>query len=164
MDALIWFNGPSQADWLHLPAYPLEIGCNYFADVRPVHHICCFDDRMKSAIIKKPGINYWCRNGHSGNGWNEVTYPMTEEPQNSGLMAVKLAIDLGCARIRIVGCDWGRYDYSVFESRYLNATPGKKYDNHSRSLLKKWSMFADIAFVSSFSLDVPVAHLCKIDL
>jgi len=154
--AVIWFNGPSHREWLHLPRALVEIGCNYFADVRPVDHICCYDDRMKASLTLRPDIQYWCRNGQRGQGWNEVTYVNTDNPENSGMMAIKLAINLGHQRIRVIGCDWGLERASVFESRYLNASPGKKYNNHSRKLLKSWSLRRDIKFIHHGPIDVPV--------
>ena len=156
VQAVIWFNGADHRRWLDLPRQPLEIGCNYFADVRLVDHICCFDQRMKSVIVKKPGITYWCKNGQKGDGWDEVHYPMTEEPENSGMMAIKLAMNLGCDSVRVIGCEWGINDSSVFESQYRNARPGRKYDNHSRYLLREWSRRIDIKFVSDLEIDVPV--------
>jgi hypothetical protein len=155
VDALVWFNGPSQTRWLDLPRFPLEIGCNFFADVRSVDHICCFDWRMKSLITQKPGITYWCRNGHRGPNWEEVTYPMNAAPENSGMMAIRLAMNLGCRSIRVLGCDWGVSDHSVFESRYPNPVPGRKYDNQSLYLLREWKRSVDITFVSDAQIDVP---------
>jgi hypothetical protein len=111
---------------------------------------------MKPHIDHKPNITYWCQNGQRSQGWQEVTYTNIENPENSGMMAIKLAINLGYSNIRVVGCDWGVRDESVFESRYDNLNPGKKYDNHSLSLLRQWAKFADIKFLSKHPIDVPV--------
>ena len=163
MTALVWFNGHSTRQFLELPRYPIEIGCNYFADIRLVDHICCLDERMKSKIIKKHGITYWCKNGYRSPGWNEVNYVMTEQPDNSGMLAIKLAINLGCKKIRIIGCDWGLEQASLFEQSYNNSKPGKKYNNDCKKILREWAKHRDIKFVHRGLPDVPLAVVANVD-
>jgi hypothetical protein len=164
MKALVWFNGPSARNFINLPRQEIEIGCNHFADLRLVDHICCLDERMKSTITRRESIKYWCKNGYRSAGWDEVTYVMSEQPENSGMLAIKLAINLGCTNIRIVGCDWGLDNSSMFETLYDNPKPGKKYNNESKRVLREWSKHRDIKFIHPGLPDVPLDVVDKVDL
>jgi len=164
MKALVWFNGPSSLQFLDLPRQPLEIGCNHFYDLRAVDHICCLDERMKHTIKQRPSVKYWCKFGYASPGWSEVSYVMAQQPETSGMLAVRLAINLGCHKIRIVGCDWGLDNASIFEGQYKNSRPGNKYNNDAKRILREWSRHRDIKFVHPGRPDVPLAVLDKVDL
>ena len=141
---LVFFNGPSVTQFYTLPRKITEIGCNFIQQHRPMDHVCCFDHQMKTKITLTPPALYYCRNGHRGGGWGEVTWSSHETIQNSGMMAIRLAITLRFKRIWVLGCDWGTTTLSVYDSLYhkdpsLPQAPGrKKYTNSSLRQMDEW--------------------------
>lgn len=141
---LVFFNGPSVTQFYTLPRKITEIGCNFIQRHRSMDHVCCFDHQMKSKITLTPPTLYHCRNGHRGGGWGEVTWSSHETIQNSGMMAIRLAITLRFQRIWVLGCDWGMTTQSVYDHLYhkdplLPQAPGrKKYTNSSLRQMDEW--------------------------
>jgi len=128
---LVFFNGPSVVQFYSLPHKIVEIGCNFIQKHRQVNHVCCFDHQMKSKIATIPPTLYYCRNGHRGAGWNEVIWNSEETVQNSGMMAIRLAINLKFKNIWVLGCDWNNTNKSVYDDLYqkdqtLPQAPGRK--------------------------------------
>lgn len=153
MRALIWFNGPSARKYHSvIPPQPLEIGCNHILRDRSVHHVCCYDWQMKSQIEMREGVEYWCRNGHRDDQWREVTYPMAEQPTQSGTMAVLLARNLGATSIVICGCDWGISTESCYD--YGTRTSARKYTNSQSALLRRINQHTPIRLIADSLRDV----------
>jgi hypothetical protein len=141
---LVFFNGPTIAQYWSMPRRITEIGCNFIQQHRPMDHVCCFDHQMKDKIPVTPPTQYWCRNGHRGGGWGEVIWNSEETVQNSGMMAIRLAINLKYKNIWVLGCDWGTTTHSVYDHIYhkkkdLPQAPGrKKYTNGSLRQMDAW--------------------------
>jgi len=73
-------------------------------------------------------------------------------PHNSGVLALRLAINLRLDHVFVVGCDWGishksRYNYGKRNSEL-------KYTNSQKHLLKKMSDEIDMTFVNANRIDV----------
>lgn len=154
--AIIWFNGPSSRELMHMPKTTTEIGCNHIYRLRPVDHVVCYDWEVLGSI---PQGNYqrWCRNGIKHPDFEEITYVMTEQPQQSGLLAVHLAIKLRMDKVYILGCDWGITDKSIFRYDTLHPSP-VKYNNNAKRLLKTLSQKINLVVVNRSipDVDVPV--------
>lgn len=141
---LVFFNGPSVTQFYTLPRKITEIGCNFIQQHRSVDHVCCFDHQMKSKITPTPPTLYYCRNGQRGGGWGEVTWSSHETIQNSGMMAIRLAINLRFQRIWVLGCDWQTTTLSVYDHLYhkdplLPQAPGrKKYTDTQLRQMDEW--------------------------
>jgi len=160
---LVFFNGPSLYTYLSMPKRLTEIGCNYIESIRPtVDHVVCYDPEMRTQITQSPVKTYWCKNGHRSDTWRELCYPMIDAPQCSGTLALRLAIQLKFDTIRILGCDWGHTEASVFQHRYDKFSP-HKYSASKVRQMDRWMKDRDIRVVSNHSLAFSTAPISTED-
>lgn len=139
MTAVVFFNHPLVIEPAQqLPRRFCEIGCNYFTDLRKVDHICAYDPHTAERITPQPNTTYWTRNGHKRPGWDEVCCPIVYNPQDSGTMAIMLAIQLGHKKIYVFGCGWGEDDRSLFDDRYTHRGVPKKCNNGKMKLIQRY--------------------------
>ena len=136
--AIIWFNGPSAKE-LHktLPKKYTEFGCNFIRRDRAVDHVCVHDPITKPLIDIEDNVKYWARNGQKDKIFDEVVYPMSEQPENSGMLALYVALKLGFKKIYIIGCDWGITNKSVYQYKRQSEL---KYRNDLKILMKRWEV------------------------
>ncbi len=163
MVTLIWFNGPSMKKWLHVPKQEIEIGCNYILRDRPVDHVVCYDWQMLNNIKPTDGVTRWCRDGFAQQykGWKEIPLPQHRKPEQSGTLAVTLAVDhLKPEHIIIIGCDWGLstqsvYDYGIGRRSVI------KHTNHQSRVLERLSEQhrCDIHLLGDEPRDVGIPHM-----
>ena len=133
---IVWFNGPSAKE-LHktLPKKYIEFGCNFIRRDRAVDHVCVHDPITKPLIDIEDNVKYWARNGQKDKTFDEVVYPMSEQPENSGMLALYVALKLGFKKIYIIGCDWGITNKSVYQYKRQSEL---KYSNSQCRLLERW--------------------------
>lgn len=155
--AIIWFNGPSSREFLAMPKVLPEIGCNYIYRVRAVDHVVCYDWEMLKSVPAGP-YQRWCRNGVKHPDFQEITYVMTEQPQQSGLLALHLAIKLGYEQVYVLGCDWGVSNKSIFEYDGKHPAP-IKYSNSAKRVMNTLSQRIAIKIVHRSTPDVNVPLL-----
>ena len=144
---IIWFNHPDVKPLAkQLPRQPVEIGCNFFYWIRPVHHICAYDHVMRDRITedtkdtKNFFFTFWTRNGHRTKQFDEVVTPLRLAPQDSGTLAVYLAIRyLKAKQVTIVGCGWHKPDTSsLFDAHYTHRKDASKVSNPKIKLLRTY--------------------------
>lgn len=148
---LVWFNGPSALN-LHtiLPPQANEIGCNYIRQHRPVNRVVVFDRSLRPSIAIEPGVEYYGCNGQKElPTWQEVHYTTLDQPHNSGLLAVRLAMNLKFSTIYILGCDWGDNNRSIFDAQYKKTQLIDKMTNSSKQLLERWGRQHSIVLVGN---------------
>jgi hypothetical protein len=90
---------------------------------------------------------YGCNGQRDLPTWQEVHYTTLDQPHNSGLLAVRLAMNLKFSTIYILGCDWGSNNHSIFDSKYKKTEIINKMTNSSKQLLEKWGRQHDIVLV-----------------
>ena len=157
---IVFFNGPSVRHYLSLYLdNHVKIGCNWMFERTPLNHCVCLDWRMQDNIDEAypdlvQSTRFWCQNGFQRPGWQPISYPMTEQPQNSGMLALTLAVQLQPREIWVVGCDWGLNNLSLFD--YGDRNSEHKYTNDSRHLMRTLSERVPIRVVHSKAVDVPV--------
>ena len=143
--AVIWFNGPSRKSYLDIEKKYTEFGCNHIRRDRKVDHVCVYDPVTIQFIETEPEVKYWTRNGwNQSPGFEQVIYSMSNQPQNSGMMAVRCALNLGYKKLYIIGCDWGVTDDSVYEYKRKSKL---KYTNSQSRLLELWNRQPNIEIV-----------------
>ena len=148
---LVWFNGPTSLD-LHkkIPPQPQEIGCNYILQHRAVNHVVVMDRALRPSIIIQPNVRYYGCNGHKQlPDWQEVIYTTLDQPHNSGLLAVRLAMNLNFDTIYILGCDWGDNNRSIFDAQYKKTQLIDKMTNSAKQLLERWGRQHSIVLVGN---------------
>jgi len=164
---LIWFNSQNIEDIAHtLPKQPCEVGCNYFYKIRPVEHIVSFDpytrdlisqDIANTKISYVPKNTFWTKIKKKKEMWREVSYPLRLQPQDSGTLAVIMAIRyLSAKEIKIVGCDWHRHaTSSLFDHLYTHNKRFEKGSNAKLSLLREYqrTFNVKITFVGTEPVD-----------
>ena len=159
--AIVWFNGPSRDQFLNIKKQPIEIGCNYILRDRDVHHVVCYDWQMLDKIEKDDAHTYWCRDGMAAQypGWKEIPAPFQRRPEQSGTLAVTLAVDiLKVTDICIVGLDWGISTQSVYDyGAGRNGT--KKHTVGQVRILQKLAERADIKIVADKTRDCNLPHI-----
>lgn len=163
---LVWFNGPTSLD-LHnkIPPQPQEIGCNYILQHRAVNHVVAMDRALRPSITIQPNVQYYGCNGHKQlPHWQEVLYTTLDQPQNSGLLAVRLAMNLKFKPIYVLGCDWGANDQSIFDAKYGNQRRISKMTNPGRKLLERWGREHDIVLVGSNPALIRIQNISVPDL
>ena len=163
---LVWFNGPSSLD-LHksIPPQTQEIGCNYIRQHRPVNHVVVFDTVLRPNINIDPGVTYYGCNGHKQlPHWQEVLYTTLDQPHNSGLLAVRLAMKLLFETIYILGCDWGSSNQSIFDNRYNKSQQIDKMSNDGRKLLERWAREKGIILVGPNPAPIQMPNITVPDL
>lgn len=150
---IVWFNGPS-ANFLirTLPQQQIEIGCNFIYLERRVQHVVCYDHQMLDRIEFHPSYRVWCRNGTKHPQATEVNYTMRQQPHNSGVMALRLAINLKLDHVFVLGCDWGITNKSIFD--YDDRNSELKYTNSQKKLVKQMQDEIDMTFVNANSIDI----------
>lgn len=156
---IVFFNGPSVNRYvdLYLDNHT-TIGCNWMFERVDLNHCVCLDWQMQTHIDHRyptlpESTKFWCQSGFQRPGWHPISYPLTEQPQNSGLLALTLAVQLRPNHIYVLGCDWGRSNQSVFD--YGDRTSPHKYTNHSLALVRTLNQRVPITFVSDQTIDVP---------
>lgn len=163
---LVWFNGPSSID-LHqsIPLQSNEIGCNYIQQHRPVNHVVVFDRALRSTMEIDPTVTYHGCNGQKQlPHWQEVCYTTLDQPNNSGLLAVRLAMNLQFCTIYILGCDWGTSNQSIFDHRYNKLQHIDKMTNPGRTLLERWGREQDIILVGANPALIRIQNITVQDL
>lgn len=155
MTCLVWFNGPSSNKLHHIPKKYYEIGCNHIRENRSVDAVCVYDPRQKDKIPIEDGVQYYSRNGAYDENYLEVTYPMSQQPENSGMLAVLVALKKGYRDIYIVGCDWGITTETIYQ-RHYSTRAEFKHRNFMKNMLKEWCVIykANIQVVSDGEPDV----------
>jgi len=145
--ATVWFNGPSARDLYHVKRQPLEIGCNFIEQHRPVDHVCAYDRPSMEAITQKPDTRYWTRPAMLSTDWVALESP--HQSFDSGTLAVVLAQHLGAQQIHIIGCDWQYTNESVFDQAYTwrNYQP-KKASLPKQKLLERINLSVPITVVT----------------
>ena len=140
MKTIVFFNNPEVKEQSRLlPKKHTEIGCNYFNQIRTMDHICAYDPHTAGLIPQNsPQTQYWTRNGNRSTSWNELCCPIVYNPQDSGTMAILLAIKLGAKDIYILGCGWGKTNQSIFDHLYNNPKNVQKVSNLKIKLLKRY--------------------------
>ena len=134
--AIVWFNGPSRDSYLNIEKKYTEFGCNHIRRHRAVDHVCVYDPITIPYVNVEPNVKYWTRNGHSEfEHFKQVWYAIINQPQNSGVMAVRCALNLGYKKIYIIGCDWGITNKSVYQYKRQSEL---KYSNSQCRLLERW--------------------------
>ena len=113
---IVWWNGPSQQQWLHIPRQQLEIGCNFIEQHRSVDHVCAFDRQCVDLIAEQAGVQYWTRRRCVGGHFQllDSVYPYYD----SGMMALVLAIESSTEPVYVIGCDWANTNASMYDSQY----------------------------------------------
>ena len=163
---LVWFNGPSALD-LHksIPPQTQEIGCNYIRQHRPVNHVVVFDSVLRPNINIDPGVTYYGCNGHKQlPHWQEVLYTTLDQPHNSGLLAVRLAMNLKFGTVYILGCDWGLDNHSIFDAQYKKTQVIDKMTNSCKQLLERWGRQHDIVLVGHNPAGIRIRNITVNDL
>jgi hypothetical protein len=163
---LVWFNGPSSLD-LHksIPPQDNEIGCNYIRQHRPVNRVVVFDHALRPNINIDPGVTYYGCNGHKQlPTWQEVLYTTLDQPHNSGLLAVRLAMNLKFSTVYILGCDWGLNNHSIFDAQYKKTQVIDKMSNPSKKLLERWGRQHDIVLVGHNPAGIRIRNITVDDL
>jgi len=163
---LVWFNGPSALN-LHttIPQQSNEIGCNYIRQHRPVNRVVVFDHALRPNINIDPGVTYYGCNGHKQlPTWQEVLYTTLDQPHNSGLLAVRLAMNLKFATIYILGCDWGLDNHSIFDAQYKKTQVMDKMSNPAKQLLERWGRQHDIVLVGHNPAGIRIRNITVNDL
>lgn len=156
---IVWFNGPSAGFFIHtLQKQHCEIGCNHIYRDRNVDHVVVFDQQMFQHI-RRGSHTLWTKSGNKHPDFKEIGYPLRLQPHNSGVLALRLAINLKLEHVFVVGCDWGvsnvsRYDYGARNSEL-------KYTNGQKRIVREMNREIDITFVSANSdpIDVPCATI-----
>jgi hypothetical protein len=124
---IIWFNGPSAADFYHINS-GFEIGCNFISDRRRVQHVCVYDGEVMSRLKIKDDVQYWTRKNFTTDVFKLVD--TNTKYSCSGTMAVQLALNLELKDVYLLGCDWTHTDRSVFDNLYgWRTTLPKKVNN-----------------------------------
>lgn len=108
---IVWFNGPSAAEFYHIPPQSQEIGCNFIEQRRRVDHVCAYDGEVVNRLPQGH-----TRKSMGRPGWQAVMSDISY--QCSGTMALVLAVELGWDHLYLVGCDWEITDISVFDQLY----------------------------------------------
>jgi hypothetical protein len=163
---LVWFNGPSALN-LHttIPQQYNEIGCNYIRQHRPVNRVVVFDHALRPNINIDPGVTYYGCNGHKQlPTWQEVLYTTLDQPHNSGLLAVRLAMNLNFSTVYILGCDWGLNNHSIFDAQYKKTQVIDKMSNPAKQLLERWGTQHDIVLVGHNPAGIRIRNITVNDL
>jgi hypothetical protein len=172
---LIWFNHPSVASIATtLPLQPNEIGCNYFYQIRPTAHIVVYDPQTRDLITKDTkntkmfNTTFWAKNGFKTAFFKEVITPTRLRPQDSGTLAIALALwHLSAKDITIIGCGWHKNDTSsLFDQYYTHKKGASKVSNPKLKLLRNYQSEFNIKirFLSDTIIDPAFNHLTIEDL
>ena len=137
MNCIVWFNGPSAKKLHNIDKKFTEIGCNHIRKDRAVDYVCVYDPRTKSEIDIEDVVKYYARNGAYDETFMEITYPMANQPGNSGMLAILLACKLGYKNIYLIGCDWGISVDSIYQQHY-KVKANFKHTNDMKVLLNNW--------------------------
>ena len=144
----IWFNHPDVKQLaITLPKQGVELGCNWFYTIRPqIDHVVSYDPNTRDQITadtkntKHTKHTYWTKNGFRTDQFGEVCSPLRLAAQDSGTLAVLLAIKyLGAKEILILGCGWGKSSTeSLFDHRYTHRKTASKVSNPKIKLLRSY--------------------------
>ena len=158
---LVWFNGPSARN-LHtvIPPQAQEIGCNYIRQHRPVNRVVVYDRSLRPNIVIEPGVEYYGCNGQRElPTWQEVHYTTLDQPHNSGLLAVRLAMNLRFSTIYILGWDWGDNNRSIFDAQYKKTQLIDKMTNSAKQLLERWGRQHSIVLVGKNTAGIRIHNI-----
>lgn len=137
MKCIVWFNGPSAKKLHDIPKKYYEIGCNHIRQDRPVDVVVVYDPRQKCKIPIENGVKYYSRNGAYDDVYMEVTYPMAQQPESSGMLAILVALKKGYKDIFVIGCDWGITTETIYQQHY-KIKAAFKHKNFMKGMLKNW--------------------------
>jgi hypothetical protein len=106
--------------------------------------VVCYDPNTRDQITadtkdtKNTFYTFWTKNGHRTDQFQEVCSPLRLAAQDSGTLAVLLAIKyLGAKEILILGCGWGKASTeSLFDHRYTHRKDASKVSNPKLKLLR----------------------------
>ena len=152
--ATVFFNGPSVQRFYHIRPQPMEIGCNFILDHRPVHHVCAYDQPTINSIGADtlPGVRYWTRRTYAAGAWRTFQSTITHKRHHhvmgycSGTMAMVLALQLGATAITLLGCDWTITNNSIYDNKYTwRAFPPTK---HNKEKFKLFAMLSELVPVT----------------
>jgi len=155
---IVWFNGPSAAQFHHIPAQACEIGCNFIQRVRAVHHVCAFDPQVIAAVDSQVSTaQYWTRPSLGSANW--TTPDSTLSAYCSGTLALTLADALGLGHVHVLGCDWGVTNASLFDAAYTwrQTTPAKN-NRYKIQLLERLSTRLKITIVADEYRDLIIGN------
>ena len=158
---IVWFNGPSQKELLHIPIQTDEIGCNYIRQIRKVNHVVCYDAEVVNNIEIEDGVNYYTRvHWASLPIWKPIANSYGTGI-NSGLLAIILAQNISKETIYVIGCDWGVQKQSVFT--YAKGSKLRKYNNGMRDVMFELAKQSPIVVVNDNVPDVKVPVISKFE-
>ena len=154
---IVWFNGPSQNQLIdRIPIQHQEIGCNHIHRRRPVHHVVCYDWQMLD-LIPPGAYTRWCRSGIYHPHYRQVPYTLRQQPHNSGVLALLLALHLGWDHCYLLGCDWGISNDSVFDYGHRNSE--LKYTNSQRRVIHSIHPVCPITVVNDNAIDLELDRI-----
>lgn len=124
-----------------------------------------FDRALRPTINIDPGVVFYGCNGQKQlPHWQEVIYTTLDQPHNSGLLAVRLAMNLSFKPIYVLGCDWGQSNQSIFDQKYKNTRQIDKMTNPGRKLLERWGREQDIILVGDNPAMIRIQNISVQDL
>jgi hypothetical protein len=127
--------------------------------------VVVFDCALRPNIDIDPEVTYYGCNGHKQlPTWQEVLYTTLDQPHNSGLLAVRLAMNLKFSTIYILGCDWGLDNHSIFDAQYKKTQVIDKMSNPSKKLLERWGRQHDIVLVGHNPAGIRIRNITVNDL
>jgi hypothetical protein len=127
--------------------------------------VVVFDHALRPNINIDPGVTYYGCNGHKQlPTWQEVLYTTLDQPHNSGLLAVRLAMNLKFSTVYILGCDWGLNNHSIFDAQYKKTQVIDKMSNPSKKLLERWGRQHDIVLVGHNPAGIRIRNITVNDL
>jgi len=165
---LVWFNSPIVSEHLHIPKQPVEIGCNHLYQKRNLTYCCAYDPRTRDQITKDLNTKnteitkntkpiFYTRNGAKSELFNEVNTPNRLQPEDSGTLAIALAIFyLKAKTINIIGCGWHLDETdSLFDNQYTHKKIYNKGSNRKLQLLRTYQKEFNVAinFISNKPVD-----------
>jgi hypothetical protein len=127
--------------------------------------VVVFDHALRPNINIDPGVTYYGCNGHKQlPTWQEVLYTTLDQPHNSGLLAVRLAMNLNFSTVYILGCDWGLNNHSIFDAQYKKTQVIDKMSNPAKQLLERWGTQHDIVLVGHNPAGIRIRNITVNDL
>ena len=161
---VVWFNGPSSHDWLGAPRWCWEIGCNSRLQDRPMDAVVIYDRQLLGHERRdhaRRDTQFYTR--EAAPGYLAVPGIPGIHAEQSGTLAVQLAVVSGHRDIFIVGCDWGVDRSTVYQ--YPHASGPVKYTNSQRQVLQRLAERpgVTISVVADQPRDVNLPHIRSVD-
>jgi hypothetical protein len=127
--------------------------------------VVVFDSVLRPNINIDPGVTYYGCNGQKDlPTWQEVHYTTLNQPHNSGLLAVRLAMNLKFGTVYILGCDWGLNNHSIFDAQYKKTQVIDKMSNPAKQLLERWGRQHNIVLVGHNPAGIRIRNITVNDL